>query len=177
MPPFPRVQIAQLLQTASNGATAQMRGAALEEAACAMFSPIPGILAPARNIVDYAGAGEIDILFPNKSPLDGLWFMPRAFLCECKNWNSAVGSQEVVVFTNRIKQRACAFGVLISTNGITGSPEDLTAANHHIARALENGIEIIVLDWQNLTQITSTKGLIKCIEQKWIRLKSFLTSA
>jgi hypothetical protein len=176
MPPFPRVQIGGLLQTASVGATAQIRGTALEGAACAIFGAVPGILEPVTNVVDYATAGEIDILFPNKAPAHGLWFLPRAFLCECKNWNSPAGSQEIIVFTDRIRQRACGSGVLISRNGITGSPEDLTAANHHIARALEAGIEIIVLDWENLRQIRSTSGLIRCVEQKWIRLKSFLTS-
>ena len=103
--------------------------------------------------------------------------MPRAFLCECKNWDLAVGSQEVIVFTDRIRQRACGAGVLISRNGITGNPADLTAANHHIARALEAGIEIVVLDWENLKEIRSTRGLVRCIEKKWINLKAFLTSA
>lgn len=177
MSPFPRVQIDGLLLAASNGNTAQVRGAALEQAACAMFRSIPGILAPVVRAVDYATAGEIDILVPNKATSNGLWFMPRAFLCECKNWTLPVGSQEVIVFTDRIRQRACGAGILISRNGITGEPEELTAANHHVARALEAGIEIIVLDWETLRQIRSTKGLVRCIEEKWIKLKAFLTSA
>jgi hypothetical protein len=177
MAPFPRAQIAALLQVASMGATPQIRGASLEQAACEMIGAAPGILAPVTNAVDYAIAGEIDILFPNKAPANGLWFLPRAFLCECKNWNSPVGTNEVRVFTDKIKERACGSGILISTNGITGNHEELTSANRHIARALETGIEIIVLDWVNLQEIRSTKGLIRCIEQKWIRLKAFLTSA
>lgn len=177
MSPYPRAHIRALLQTASDGATPQIRGAALEQAAVAMFSAVPGILTPAANVVDYATAGEIDILFPNKAPTNGLWFLPRAFLCECKNWDSPLGSQEVNVFTDRIRQRACSSGILISRNGITGNASDLTAANHHIARALEAGIEIIVLDWENLRPISGTRGLVRLVEEKWIRLKSFLTSA
>ena len=142
-----------------------------------MFEAVPGILEPVTNVVDYATAGEIDLLFPNRPTRRGLWFLPPAFLCECKNWNSPVGSQEIIVFTDRIRQRACGSGILIATNGITGNPHDLTAANHHIARALEARIEIIVLDWENLRQIRSTRGLIECLQQKWIQLKSFLTSA
>lgn len=177
MPRFPRVEIDRLLREASNGATPQVRGAALERATCAMFEAVPGILSPAKNVVDYATSGEIDILFPNKAPANGLWFLPRAFLCECKNWNAPAGSQEVIVFTDRIRQRACGAGILMSRHGITGCPAELTAANHHIARALEAGIEIIVLDWGRILQIRSTTGLVKCLEDKWIRLKSFLTSS
>jgi hypothetical protein len=177
MPPFPRAHISGLLETASSGATAQLRGTALEGAARAMFGAVPGILEPVTNVVDYANAGEIDLLFPNKPTTRGLWFLPPAFLCECKSWTSPVGSQEIIVFADRIRQRACGSGILIATNGITGSPGDLTAANHHIARALEARIEIIVLDWENLGQIRSTRGLIECVQRKWIQLKSFLSSA
>ena len=175
--PFPRVQIATFLHTAANGPTPQVRGAALEQAVRSMICAAPGILTHVTNAVDFATAGEIDILFPNKAPSNGLWFLPRAFLCECKNWNSPVGVSEVRVFTDKIRERACGAGVLISTNGITGSAEELTAANHHIARALEAGIEIIVLDWANLTQIRSTRGLIRCVQERWITLKAFRTSA
>jgi len=174
--PFPRARIDELLATASNGATPQVRGAALEEAAAALFCSVPGIIAPERNVVDYATAGEIDILFPNRGPQNGFWFLDKAFLCECKNWNRAVGAEEMRVFADRMRERNCLHGILIATNGITGAPALLTAANHQVARALELGREIIVLDWNDLSAIRSARALVATVLQKWIQLKSFRTS-
>lgn len=174
--PFPRAQIDHLLGTASNGATAQARGTALEQAAAAMFCSVPGIITPVTNVVDYATSGEIDILFPNRAPRNGFWFLDRAFLCECKNWNTAVGAQEIRVFADRMRERNCRDGILISTEGITGNAALLTAANNQVARALEDGREIIVLDWTDLHAIRSTNALIVKVQQKWIQLKSFRTS-
>ena len=74
-----------------------------------MIGAAPGILTPVTNAVDYANAGEIDILFPNKAPANGLWFLPRAFLCECKNWNSAVGCNEVKIFTRSGRRTSLRF--------------------------------------------------------------------
>ncbi len=174
--PFLRAQINELLATASNGATAQVRGAALEQAASLMFCSVPGIIAPVMNVVDYATAGEIDILFPNMGPRNGFWFLDRAVLCECKNWNVPVGVQEIQIFEDRMRERNCRHGVLISSNGITGDAGLLTAANHQVSRALEHGREIIVLDWSDLSGIRSGKALVAMVLQKWIQLKSFRTS-
>jgi hypothetical protein len=75
-----------------------------------------------------------------------------------------------------MRERNCRDGILIASQGITGSALTLTAANNQVARALENGREIIVLDWTDLNAIRSTKTLIARIQQKWIQLKSFRTS-
>jgi hypothetical protein len=174
--PFPRAQIDGLLAIASNGNTAQTRGAALEDAAAAMFCSVPGIIQPVRNVVDFANAGEIDILFPNMAPKNGLWFLDRAFLCECKNWHARVGSQEIRVFADRMRERNCRDGILIASHGITGDTTLLTSANQQVARALEDGREIIVLDWGDLNAIRSAKAVVAKVQQKWIQLKSFRTS-
>jgi hypothetical protein len=174
--PYPRDQIARLLAIAETGETSQIRGAALEQAAIRMIGSIPGVIEPVSNVVDYASAGEIDILFPNQAPRTGLWFLDRAFLCECKNWAVPVGAQEIRVFADRMRERNCRDGILISANGITGDSAALTAANHQVARALEDGREILVLNWQDLRTVRGAGSLRDLLQRKWIRLKSFRTS-
>jgi len=173
---FPRIRLDQLLATASNGNTAQIRGSALEQAAATMFCSVPGVITPVMNVVDYATAGEIDILFPNQAPKNGFWFLDRAFLCECKNWAAPAGSAEIRVFADRMRERNCRDGILISSRGITGDAATLSAANNQVARALEDGREIIVLNWSDLTAIRSAKALVARVQQKWIQLKSFRSS-
>ena len=176
--PFPRAQINAYLHDAEHGATAQIRGKALENAAIAMFTSIPGVLEPEPNTLDYANATEVDSVFPNQpNNLRGLWFInERAFLCECKNWKVAAGAQELDWFLTKMKQRNCKFGVFVSTNGITGDPLLLAAANNIVAGALAGGYEIIVLDWEDLASIRSTKALVARMFKLWMRLKSARTS-
>jgi hypothetical protein len=175
MAPYPMARIRAHLLKAATGRTALQRGKALEQAVTAMFRSVPGVLKPITNAVDYANAGEIDLLIPNK-PLSGLWFLPRAFLCECKCWKVQVGSQEIRVFTDRLRERACAAGILIATNGISGNASELTKAHRHISRALQEGFEILVLDWHDLRRVRSGNMFAKLLYSKWIHLKAFLTN-
>jgi hypothetical protein len=175
---FPRARIATHLHDAEHGATPQVRGRALEDAAIAMFTSIPGVLPPEPNVVDYAHASEVDSVFPNQPQptARGLWFTnERAFLCECKNWNVPAGAQELGWFLQKMQARNCKFGVFVSTNGITGDPAFLQAANDIISRALADGYEIIVLDWADISAIRSTKALVQRMQQKWTKLKSYRT--
>jgi hypothetical protein len=174
---FPRAQIAAHLHDAEHGKTPQIRGRALERAAIAMFTSIPGVLTPEPNVLDYAHATEIDSLFPNRPNNNGLWFTnERAFLCECKNWNVAAGAPELIVFLQKMKRRNCKLGVLVSSEGITGDAAALTAANDVVDGALAEGYEIIVLDWDDLVSIRSANALVKKMQKRWVRLKSYRTS-
>jgi hypothetical protein len=174
---FPRAQIDAHLHDAEHGATAHVRGRALEDAAIAMFTSIPGVLAPEPNVLDYAHATEVDSVFPNQPNIRGLWFTnERAFLCECKNWNVPAGAAEIGFFLHKMKQRNCKFGVFVSSNGITGDAAVRTAANDIVAGALAEGYEIIVLDWNDLVSIRSAKALVQRMQERWTRLKSYRTS-
>jgi len=150
MPRFSRKRVAELVAVARNGATPQEKGRALQDVSCHMIAAIPGVPPPITNVVDFADGGEIDIFFANRAQHNGLWFLPHAILVECKNWTQPVGSQEVRVFTDRMKERACWVGILIAANGITGNAEDLTAARRHIARALQDGYHILVVTLNEL---------------------------
>lgn len=175
MPRFSRRLIDRLVLEARTGVTSNARGQALEELACHMIECIPGIEDSIRNPVDYAEGGEIDILFANRQRENGLWFLPTVFLVECKNWQQPVGSQELRVLVDRLRERACTLGILVSANGITGDPADLTAAHHQISRALEQGLHIVVLSTDELDGITAG-ALVKLLLTKWMKLKAFKTS-
>ena len=175
MPRFSRRLIDQLIVEARTGATSDARGRALEDLAGHLIECIPGIENSIRNAVDYADGGEIDILFANRQRENGLWFLPTVFLVECKNWQQPVGSQALRVLVDRLRERACTLGILVSTNGITGDPDDLTAAHHQISRALEQGLHIVVLSTDELDGLT-VGGLVKLLLDKWMRLKAFKTS-
>lgn len=176
MPHLSRKRIEELVEVARNGSTNHDKGQALQDLVCHMFEVIPGIRPPICNVVDFANAGEIDVFCANKAQDKGLWFLPRAILVECKNWTQPVGSQEVRVFIDRMKERGCEAGVLIAANGITGNNEDLSAARRHIARALEDRYEVLVVTLDDLANTRNISEIVNLLEQKWLRLKSFLAS-
>src|SRR5580700_11153225 len=142
---FPRKKIRARVQRARRAVDCVARGRTLEDLVCLVFMSIPGILPPTRNVPDFADGGEIDVFFANRGRDNGLWFLPISILVECKNWQNRVGAEEVRIFIDRLRERACEAGILIATNGITGDPASLRAAHRHIARALEQGTHVLVL--------------------------------
>lgn len=176
MPRLSRRRINACAQRARNAADGLERGRALEELVCLVFTSVPGILPPIRNVVDFADGGEIDVFLANKASKNGLWFLPISVLVESKNWRGRVGAEEVRVFIDRLRERACGAGILIAANGITGDPPSLEAAHRHVARALEQGIHLLVLTLDELEDLESGRDLIDLLLNKWTRLKTFLTS-
>ena len=173
---FSRKLVVNLVILSRDGATAQERGRSLQDVSCHLLGAIPGVPPPMCNVVDFADGGEIDIFFANNAQDNGLWFLPHAILVECKNWVQPVGSQEVRVFMDRMKERACSVGVLIAANGITGNTDDLSAARRHIARALQDGYHILVVTLDELADADGSAGVVKLLYQKWTLLKTFLSS-
>ena len=173
---FPRNQARQHITAARNSHDPGVRGKALEELACVLFTSIPGILAPIRNAVDIADGGEIDIFLSNRGLVRGLWFLPISILVEYKNWGGRVGAQEVRTFIDRLRERAVTTGILIAANGVTGDAANLTAAHHQIARALEGKKHVLVITLEDLERVRSGKQLVDLVLTKWTRLHTFLTS-
>jgi hypothetical protein len=176
MPRFRRSEIRECIGRVRAAARADERGRALEDLVCLVFSSIPGILPPVRNIVDFADGGEIDIFFANKGVDTGLWFLPISLLAECKNWREAVGAEELRIFVDRLRERACRAGILIAAHGITGDNGSLDGARRHIARALEQDIHVLVLTLDEIEQLDNRAETVRLLLDKWIRLKSFLSS-
>jgi hypothetical protein len=173
---FRRTYVRARAHTARNSADPLERGRALEQLVRHVFSAVPGVFPPIGNIVDFADGGEIDIFFPNKGVHTGFWFLPTAILAECKNWQGRVGAEEVRVFIDRLRERACRAGILIAANGITGDAESLTAARRHIARALEQDVRVLVMTLEDLENIRSAAQFVRLLLEKWTRLSSFLSS-
>jgi hypothetical protein len=92
-------------------------------------------------------------------------------LIECKNWSVAVGAAHVREFATKLEHRACAYGVLIAANGITGNAQDRTAAHDAIRMALAvKGISIIVITRAELEMWTDTAEIVELIKLKLCEL-------
>lgn len=176
MPRFPRRRIRECLERCRVAPTSQERGRALEDLICLLLTCVPGVVPPVRNAVDFADGGEIDVFVANNPHRSGFWFLPLALLAESKNWRQRVGAEEMRVFIDRIRERACEAGIMFAANGVSGDEDELNAARRHIARALEDGIHILVVTLDELAEIQTTRQFVALVLDKWMRLKAFLTS-
>src|SRR5262245_52109407 len=116
-----------------NGATTAVQGKALEDLICYLFEKVPGIEIVARNELNAFQTEELDVAVWNNKSKGALDFLPSLFMVEAKNWSQPVGSQEVAYFATRLKHRGCDHGILVATNGITGVPDQITAAQYQIS--------------------------------------------
>lgn len=151
---------------ADQAATTTEQGRLLEDLVCLLFETVPGISITVRNTMNVFETEEVDIAFWNQRRRRQFDFLPHIILVECKNWSRPVGSQEVAYFITQLRDSGEKFGVLVAAKGVTGSSQDLTAARFHIASALKEGIRVVVIDREEIEQLTHSDQLIELIQTK-----------
>ena len=155
------------------GANAQntaAQGKALEDLICYVFGQVPGISITLRNTKNTFRTEEIDVALWNEKEKQGLHFLPNIILVEAKSWSSRVGGEEVSWFDSKLRSRGLDFGILVSTRGITGDPEKLTAAHHVVAKALSEKRKLVVLKTNEILQLADTEALCDLIKAKLCEL-------
>lgn len=148
------------------GATTYDVGKALEDLICYVFEKVPGIEVSRRNVMNPFNTEEIDVAFFNSRSSKGFFFLPEIILAECKNWNAAVGSEQVSWFDRKVEDRGLTFGVLVAANGITGNQKDCDRAHAVIAGALPRGRRMILLTRAEIEGLASSEDLVRLFKEK-----------
>jgi len=169
MPQLPRAEIKAVVKRLNSASTSFQKGKAFEDYICLIFKSIPGIEIARRNEMNTFLTEEIDVVLWN-SKREGLDFLPNIILIECKNWSSAVGSEEVSYFKEKLESRSCEYGFLIAANGITGDPDNLLRAHSIISRALLQKTRIMIIKLEELQRITDSDDLVNLIKEKLLEL-------
>lgn len=163
--------IATLLAEGDGVPTAFEKGRKLEKLIVYAFGKIPGVKFYKSNVVNNAGSEEVDVAFFNNKQKSGFPFLEYLLLVECKNWSAAVGAIHVREFATKLEHRACAYGVLIAANGITGNAQDRTAAHDAIRMALAvRHISIIVITRAELARWVDTSEVVDLFKHKLCEL-------
>jgi hypothetical protein len=165
-----RHRVAQLLADGDAATTAAKRGRALEELIVYLFELIPGLSVTARNTMNAFHAEEIDVAFWNEGDPTGLRMFDHILLVECKNWSTPTGYAEIAIFNDKLTSRGRPMGIFVAAAGITGKPEDLTAAHSVLSRALGDGREIIVLTRREIEHLYDTDDLVLLLKRKRAQL-------
>lgn len=167
MPLLDHTALAAQLVAGDAGNTAQ-KGAALEQVVANTFCLMDGVGIIRTNVIDDAGSCEIDILLYNQRHPQGLPFLSDNVLIECKNWQAPVNTATVRVFTSKLYACRLDFGILVAANGITGDPDDGTAAFAHIRSEFDrSGLKVLIVTRAELEALRSTEDLGGLLRQKF----------
>jgi hypothetical protein len=151
--------------------SSQERGRALENFTEYLFTRIPGVSLEDRNFMNNDQTEEIDLALWNRKNNNGLHFLDAIILVECKNTQNAIGSRDVQWFITKINDKAQKFGILISANGISGSPVENDAA-HSIVRNnfIAHKIVTIIISRNEIENLLNTNELVELIRSKYLSL-------
>lgn len=162
---FSHLQIARRLAEGDAAATTEEKGAALEDVVIQSFCKVRGVGFLRRDQNNNPGSSEIDILLYNQRHALGLPFLSDYLMFECKNWAAPVDSATVDGFVAKVRAARLDLGVLVAANGITGDPQQRTAANDIIRRAFDrDNIKVIVItraEIENFRAVGDVVGLMR----------------
>jgi|SRR5580700_1016072 hypothetical protein len=162
MPAIDQARVQTFIDAGRNAATTVERGRALEDLICYIFGLVPGIAITHRNEMNVFDTEEIDVALFNED----IRSLPTVILVEAKNWSNRVGSTEVAWFLTKLQNRGLDFGILVTTQGITGDAADLTRAHSQVAIALAQRRRLVVITTDELQALADTDALVLLIKTK-----------
>ncbi len=156
--------------------TAKEKGDKLEDCANILVTGGNNYFEVYRNIS--TSTNEIDLLVrwtltaTTLNANNYFTFIKDRFLIECKNYQSPLDVTYVGKFYSLLKVSSINFGIIISTNGLTG--RNWEAANGLVKKiALKDSIYILNIDLNDLKEIANKK--ITFLELIEIKFKSLIT--
>ncbi len=167
---YSKEKIIRFINNGENSRTKKEKGQALENLAVYLFKKIPGVEIYDVDSLNYHLTEENDIAVWNDQESDGLKSFPVIILIECKNLAGKVPTKEVAYFITKLRNKGLDFGIIIASNGITGSQEDSTRAHFEIPLALREGIRIFIINLEEILILGNTGDLIQLIKQKVCKL-------
>ena len=142
------------------------KGRRLEQMIGRLFGSLSGVTLEDEDIVNAFGSEEIDLIFWNAQHDTGLRFLDCPLIVECKGWSRPVAGREVRYFATELKDKGRRNGVFVALNGITGDEQNLTAAFFHVAAAMIEGVQVLVLTGEELAAIAHAEDLIPIFKRK-----------
>ncbi len=177
MAQYSRRRLDEFLQRSNNATTSHEKGKALEDLICYIFEKVPGMSVSFKNETNYAQTEEIDIGFWNESYNSrGFHYFPALVLVECKNWSRPVDTQNVAYFIQKLQNRGRDYGIIVATNGITGSRERNDGAYYEISMALSRRLHILILSYEEIENLNTTQDLVNLFKEKLCELAMTTTT-
>ena len=167
---YSRETINEFIENGKISSNTHEKGQILQDLVCYLFEKIPGIKVYETNIMNYYSTEELDIVLWNEQEMDGLRGFHSVIIIECKNLDQTMGTRDVSFFITKIRNKGLNFGIIVASNGITGSEDTSSRAHFEIPLALKEGIRVITINLREVLELTDSSDLIKLIKGKICKL-------
>lgn len=171
MPNYSRHRIDDFLARSDAALNSDARGRIFEDLVVYLMEKFQGVRVADRNVLDNAGAQELDVVFWNNrisSPFD---FLDPILISECKNETNPLSSAKCREFIAKLRSRGANNGLLITSSGIAGQLNAYRYANSVIMDALTaDRIKVIVVDRDEILSLENTHDLLRIISDKFLNL-------
>jgi len=151
------------------GRLGESKGEALEWLAQYLIGAMPGCRAYRRkrsHSTDYDVVGAFD-----GSVNDFRSELGRYFLCECKDWSNKADFTTMAKFCRVLDSVKARFGVLFSTEGISGVGETEYAERELLKVFQDRAIVIVVLSAEDLKWVARGGNLITLLREQYERVR------
>ena len=158
----------KLVSDSQNAPTASCKGKRLEELCQYLFDHIDGIEVIMKNAK--TKNEEIDLVLWNSYKQEVFKTAEQIILVECKNQKMPVTASALKSFSGKLENRKLTFGILVSTNGVTG---DSLNGNRRDGAALEiklallKGIRIVVINGPEIFELKSMDDFMQLLKRKY----------
>jgi hypothetical protein len=161
-----------LLDEVAKATTNHEKGSSFENLCRYIFASLDGIEVVEQDI--NMTSEEIDLVLWNPQIEDIMRPWDNVILVECKNWNGAVGAIMLDNFIGKLRRRHLKTGIFIAARGVSGSfihgDGNEVGAIGIIIAALQEGIRVITITFDELQQISSTDDIKNLIKHKYCGL-------
>lgn len=156
-----RAHLADLLQAVEKASGPTAKGRTLEALVSALLQTVPGFESQSNIRTQ---TEEIDMVVMNKSE-EPLWRSSPVILCECKNWSSTCGKNEVVIFRTKMQNRRgqCQVGFMISWKGFA------TTAAEELRRSSKEPTIVATLTGTDLRTAVAAGAFLPTLQAAWQR--------
>jgi hypothetical protein len=144
----------------------QRKGRLLETMIAELFAMIPGLELDGEDVVNAFQSEEVDLIFWNDQHEQGFRFLDCPLVIECKGWSRPVAGREVRYFATELKDKGRRNGIFVALKGITGDEQNLTAAFFHVAAAMIEGVQVLVVTGEELAGLEHAEDLISLFRKK-----------
>ena len=160
----------QALREVDDADSTTEKGNSFERLAVLLFSGISFLQKRDRRLRTPTGEIDVIIEYQGSDSLTIFDDYSRFILAECKNWNDSVGSDQIRVFKDRLKEHGLDLGVFFARNGISGDTgADASKRVQDVFR--EDRIAIIVISDYELKQIRRGLSFYEILDQKLYELR------
>ncbi len=169
---FDLAQLTAHIANVDAAVTSQEKGALFEVLAMYIFQHLDGVEVTEHDI--RMPSEEIDIVLWNAQLEEVLRPWEAVILVECKNWSGNVGAPALDNFIGKLRRRSLKTGVFIAATGVTGGflrgDANEPGAVGIIRSALQEGIRVIVITFDDIRGLTSLDDIRSLIKKRYCGL-------